>query len=221
MEHDLCLHSYLVIQMSDAILKIEPRTIKGSRAARNLRKANKVPGIMYSHGEEAVCISVDPKEVQAIISAGKSVIDIDTTGKKEKAVVREIQWCHLGRQILHIDLGLVRADEKIKLHVPVQTKGMSPGVNSGGVLELPLHAIDIECLVTNAPSAIIVSISELAIGSSIHVRDLVLPEGVKVLNDPDLIVVHVVERKEEMATAVAEQAEPEVVTKKKVEEPKE
>jgi large subunit ribosomal protein L25 len=98
---------------------------------------------------------------------------------------------------------------------------MSPGVNSGGVLELPLHAIDIECLVTNAPSAIIVSISELAIGSSIHVRDLVLPEGVKVLNDPDLVVVHVVERKEEMATAVAEQAEPEVVTKKKAEEPKE
>lgn len=208
--------------MADALLRIEPRSTKGSRAARALRLANKIPGIMYSHGEEAKRISLDPKEIQAVVSGGKSVIDIENEGKRDKAIVREIQWCHLGREVLHVDLGLVRADEKIHLHVPVQTKGMSPGVNSGGVLEMPLHALDVECLVTNAPSAIVVNIGEMQIGAAIHVRELQLPEGVKVLNDPDLVVLHIVERKAEAAPAApVEQAEPEVVTKKKVEEVKE
>lgn len=207
--------------MSEALLKIETRSTSGSRAARALRKTNRVPGVIYSHGEEALNISVDPKEIQAIVVAGKSVIDIEKAGKRDKAIVREIQWCHLGREILHVDLGLVKADEKVRLHVPVHTKGMSPGVNSGGVLEMPLHALDIECLVTNAPSAIIVNIGEMVIGSAVHVRELQLPEGVKVLNDPDLVVIHVVERKEEVVPAAVDQAEPEVVTKKKAEEVKE
>jgi len=207
--------------MSEALLKIESRSTSGSRAARALRKMNKVPGVIYSHGEEALNISLDPKEIQAIVVAGKSVIDIEKAGKRDKAIVREIQWCHLGREILHVDLGLVKADEKVRLHVPVHTKGMSPGVNSGGVLEMPLHALDIECLVTNAPSAIIVNIGEMVIGSAVHVRELQLPEGVKVLNDPDLVVIHVVERKEEVVPVTGEQAEPEVVTKKKAEEVKE
>ena len=197
--------------MAETLLKIEPRSTTGSRAARLLRKSNLVPGVIYSHGETAENIAVDPKEIQAVVHAGKSVIDIETGGKKEKAIVREVQWCHLGREILHVDL---------RLHVPVQTKGMSPGVNSGGVLELPLHSLDVECLVTNAPTAIIVNISELLIGSAVHVRDLILPEGVKVLNEAELVVVHVVERRDEPApTAVL--AEPEVVTKKKVDESKE
>jgi len=207
--------------MSEVLLKIESRSTSGSRAARALRMMNKVPGVIYSHGEEALNISLDPKEIQAIVVAGKSVIDIEKAGKREKAIVREIQWCHLGREILHVDLGLVKADEKVRLHVPVHTKGMSPGVNSGGVLEMPLHALDIECLVTNAPSVIIVNIGEMVIGSAVHVRELQLPEGVKVLNDPDLVVIHVVERKEEVVPATGEQAEPEVVTKKKAEEVKE
>jgi large subunit ribosomal protein L25 len=206
--------------MAETLLKIEPRSTTGSRAARLLRKSNLVPGVIYSHGETAENIAVDPKEIQAVVHAGKGVIDIETGGKKEKAIVREVQWCHLGREILHVDLGRVKADEKVRLHVPVQTKGMSPGVNSGGVLELPLHSLDVECLVTNAPTAIIVNISELLIGSAVHVRDLILPEGVKVLNEAELVVVHVVERRDEPApTAVL--AEPEVVTKKKVDESKE
>lgn len=207
--------------MSEALLKIEPRSTSGSRAARALRKTNKVPGVIYSHGEDAQKISLDPKEIHSIVLAGKSVIDIEKAGKKDKAIVREIQWCHLGRDILHVDLGLVKADEKIRLHVPVHTKGMSPGVNSGGVLEMPLHSLDIECLVTNAPSAIVVNISEMQVGSAVHVRELQLPEGVKVLNDPDLVVIHIVERKAEVVAAATEQAEPEVVTKKKTEEVKE
>lgn len=207
--------------MTEAVLRIETRSTKGSRAARALRQISKVPGIIYSHGEEALKISLDPKEIQAVVMAGKSVIDIEKAGKRDKAIVREIQWCHLGREILHVDLGLVKADEKVRLHVPVHTKGMSPGVNSGGVLEMPLHALDIECLVTNAPSAIIVNIGDMQIGSTVHVRELQLPEGVKVLNDPDLVVIHVVERKAEAIPAPGEQAEPEVVTKKKAEEAKE
>lgn len=209
--------------MSDVVsLTVESRTKTGSKVSRNLRKDQKIPGILYAHGQPAELIVLDPKEVQNAVRLGKSVVSINLGKKGEQAIIREVQWCHLGREILHVDLGRVSADEKIKVHVPVVTKGMAPGVNSGGVLEITMHSLDVECLVTQVPQNISVNIGELQIGNSVHVRELQLPAGVKVLNDPDLVVLHVIAKKEsEVKPAEGAPAEPEVVTKKKAEEPKE
>lgn len=209
--------------MSEAVtLSVETRTKTGSKVSRALRKISKIPGILYAHGEAAELITLDPKEVLNAIRLGKSVVSIALGKKTDQAIIREIQWDHLGRDILHVDLGRVSANEKIKVHVPVVTKGMAPGVNAGGVLDITMHSLDIECLVTQVPQNIIVIISELNIGSSVHVRELQLPAGVRVLNDPDLVVLHVVtKRDEDIKPAEGSSPEPEVLTKKKTEEPKE
>ncbi len=209
--------------MSDAVtLSVEPRTKTGSKVSRALRKSDKIPAILYSHGEAAELITLNPKEVLHAIRLGKSVVSIHQGKKTEQAIIREVQWDHLGRDILHVDLGRVSADEKIKVHVPVVTKGMAPGVNAGGVLDITMHSVDIECLVTQVPQNISVNISELKIGDSVHVRELQLPPGVRVLNDQDLVVLHVVaKREEEIKPTEGTSPEPEVLTKKKPEEGKE
>src|SRR5262249_30490010 len=141
----------------------------------------------------------------------------------EKVLIRELQWDHLGQNILHVDLERVSADERIQVPVKVSLRGIAPGVTGGGVLDQPIHMIQIECLAIAIPDSIRVNIGELQIGGSIHVRDLVLPEGVKALGDPDAIVVHVtapVAEPEPTAAAPAEAgaAEPEVIGRVKTEE---
>jgi len=97
--------------MSDAVtLSVEPRTKTGSKVSRALRKADKVPAILYAHGEAAELITLNPKEVLNAIRLGKSVVSINQGKKTEQAIIREVQWDHLGRDILHVDLGRVSAE---------------------------------------------------------------------------------------------------------------
>ena len=111
----------------------------------------------------------------------------------------EVQWDHLGQDVLHVDFRRVSADERIHVTVPIELRGIAPGVTGGGVLDQPLHTLDIECLAVAVPDSIRVNINELQLGAAIHVRDLTLPPDVKALADADAIVVHV----------TAPQAEPE------------
>ena len=121
-----------------------------------------------------------------------------------------------------MDFARVGADERIVLTVPLEIRGTAPGVTAGGVLDQPMHTLSVECLATAIPSSIRVNVGELQMGAAIHVRDLVLPSGVKAMTDADAIVVHVttpaVEPEAPAAPEVAEKAEPEVITQKKPEE---
>jgi large subunit ribosomal protein L25 len=129
-----------------------------------------------------------------------------------------VQWDYLGKDILHVDFARVAADEKIHLEVRVEIRGVAPGIAQGGNLVQPLHSLHVECLVTNIPESIRVSVAELQLNQAIHVNELKLPEGVAVSNDPDAIVVQVSLAKveaEEAAVPVAEgSAEPEIIGKK-------
>jgi large subunit ribosomal protein L25 len=105
--------------------------------------------------------------------------------------------------------------------VPIEIRGVAPGVNAGGTLDQPIHTLSVECLAISIPESIRVSVAELQIGGAIHVRDLVLPPGVKAMSDPDAIVVHVTTKMAEpeapVAAEVPEQAEPEVIGRQKAE----
>jgi large subunit ribosomal protein L25 len=109
----------------------------------------------------------------------------------------------------------VSKDERVVVSVPLHLRGIAPGVSGGGILDQPLHVLNVECLVTAVPEAVRVNIVELQIGSSIKVKDLHLPEGVKAMNDPEAIVVQVnapkVEAAAPAAAPAAESAEPEVI----------
>ena len=199
------------------VLQTEKREGKGSRKADKLRRTGKVPGVLYGHKQETVSISVDHDLLMQVVKAGARVIDINAGAGTEKAQIMEIQYDYLGKDVLHVDLKRVSADERIRVKVRVELRGVAPGA-AKGVVELPLHSLDLECSAIAVPESIKVSINDLQLGQAIHVKEVPLPEGIKVFDDPDAIVVHVVEPDAEIEpTAEATTAEPELIRKPKAE----
>jgi large subunit ribosomal protein L25 len=217
-----CRHSEEIAKMADSVVLVtEKREGRGGHKAAKLRKAGKVPAVIYGHKEETISVSVSHDILLAAIKHATRVVDIDVQGKVEKAQIAEVQWDVLGKDVIHVDLKRVSADERIKVKVPVELRGVAPGAQGGlGVLDQPLHDLEIECGVLNIPETIRVAINELQMGSAIHVKELKLPEGIKVLADPDAIVVQVIAPKlePEPGTVLAGGLEPEVITARKPKE---
>jgi large subunit ribosomal protein L25 len=204
-------------------LVAEKREPGGKSAAKQLRKQGLVPGVIYGHKEDTLAISLPGTELSRAIRHNVHVLDVKTGGKVEKALIREVQWDHLGMEVLHVDFARVAADERITVTVPIEIRGTAPGIAAGGVLDQPMHTLAIECLAISIPDSIRVNVGELQLGSAIHVKELVLPADVKAMADPDGVVVHVTMKQLEpeapaAPVAVAEQAEPEVIGRPKVEE---
>jgi large subunit ribosomal protein L25 len=204
------------------VLKTEKRDGRGTRQAARLRKQGKVPAVLYGHKEETLSVSIPHDDLMSAIRHNTRVLDLSLGDKTEKAQIVELQWDHLGKEVLHVDFKRVSADERIEQLVPIELRGIAPGVAEGGRLDQPMHTLRIECLALNIPASIRVAINDLHIEGAIHVRELKLPEGVKALADPDAIVVHVMKPKAEAAPAAEAilpgAAEPEVITRKKAEE---
>lgn len=206
--------------MSDIVsLPVHARTTTGTRAAKKVRKGGMIPGIVYGHKETPVSVSVPAKELDhAIRILHARTFAINLNGKAETVLIRELQWDHLGKEMFHIDLWRVDKDERVKVTVPVELRG-APKTTGGGVLDQPFHTLHIECLAVKIPDSIRVDISGLVLGSPIHVSELVLPEGVKVLESPEAVVVQLkLPGQEPEATEVTGAAEPEVLTAKKPKE---
>ena len=203
------------------VVVAQKRDERGSRAAQRLRAGGRVPAVVYGHKEETIPLSVAAEDILRVIHHRARVIDLQTESKVEKALIREIQWDHLGKDVLHVDFARVTADERIEIDVPIELRGIAPGVAAGGLLDQPLHTLPVECLALSAPESIRVNINDLQIDGVIHVRDLHLPPDVKVLADPDAIVVHVKAPQAEAAAPAApaaEQAEPEIIGRARPEE---
>ncbi len=200
---------------------VQPRTTTGSQAARRLRRQGLIPAVIYGHKEATVSVALSAEDIEKIIRHGVHVVDLQVDGKTEKALIREVQWDHLGKDLLHVDFNRIAADERVVVTVPLTIRGTAPGVAQGGVLDQALHNLSVECLATQVPESIRVNVGELQLGQFIHVKELVLPEGVKAMTDPDVVVVHVAAKQvEEAAPAApaAETAEPEIIGRQKAAE---
>lgn len=213
--------------MSVAVtLVTEPRTGTGSRAAQKLRKSGRIPAVIYGHKEAVVPVTVDAKELhRAIVLLHARVLDLKLGDKTETVLIRELQWDHLGSAMVHVDFARVSRDERVRVTVPVKLKN-APKSMGGGVLDQPFHQVHIECLAVAIPDEITIDITNLTMGQPIHVSDLVLPEGVKVLEAPEGVVVQLKLPGVEAAPVVAADATaatgPEVIKKeKKVEDDEE
>ena len=199
------------------LLPTEMREGRGTRTSEKLRKLGKVPAVVYGHKEKTISVSVGHDVLLSAVRHGARIVDVQLDGKVEKAQIMELQWDYLGKDVLHVDFKRVSADERIQITVPVELKGIAPGIAAGGIIDQALHTLRIECPVLAVPDTIKVNVSELQIDSAIHVRDLKLPEGVKVLDEGDAIVVQI-----KAAVADAEggegaegTAEPEIITARK------
>lgn len=200
-------------------LKATPRTGIGSRAAKRLRDTGRVPGVLYGHKQAVVPLDVDRHDLALHLSKGAHVFDLVLDGTSEKVLVKDVQYDHLGDEIIHIDLTRVSLDERVEVTVPVELKGTPKGEQDGGQLMQIIAEVEIECLVLDIPEVIRHNVSEMGLDSVLHVRELTLPPGVKVLRDPEAIVAQVKEVKEEAAAPAAEgTAEPEVIGRKAAEE---
>lgn len=181
----------------------------GSIASRRIRRAGQVPAVVYGHEQEPAHICVEDHDLRNLIKNRERVFEIDVEGKVEETMLRDLQWDTFGTEILHVDLVRINASERVTVEVQVKLRGTSPGVVSGGILEQPLHALELDCLAHNIPDEISIRINALEIGDAIHVRDLEVPRGSKLHNAEDQIVVHVLAPKgdeEEEETAEAEAA---------------
>lgn len=199
--------------MEKAILKATYRGETGTKASRKMRRRGEIPAILYGKGLESVFISVDEKEVSSALRHGFRMVTLKLPDGEESALIREVQYGVLKEDLLHLDFQRVARDERIEVKVEIQMKGEASGVAMGGVLEQVMHEIAVRCQPAAIPERIIADVSRLKIGDILRVRDLVLPEGVEVIAEPDTAVALVTERVEEVVpTPVTEAArEPEVI----------
>ena len=189
----------------------------GSRANKRLRDAGHLPGVVYGHKEAIIPVTLPKKEVVNHLNKGAHLFDLTLDGKSEKVLIKEVQYDHLGIEVLHVDFARVSLDEKVEVTVAVELKGEPKGEKDGGVLQQIINELEVECLVTDIPDKILHNVSEMALDDVVHIKDLNLPSGVRALADEDQIVAQVKEIKEEEAAPVAAEAasaEPEVIGKK-------
>jgi large subunit ribosomal protein L25 len=209
-----------------ANLHAATRSTIGKGAARSLRRAGKVPGVIYGHNRVSEALAIETAALNKMlvgVSAGTTVFDVVVDDRPAvKALIREIQRDSVRPgEILHLDLYEVRADEKVTLSVPIHLVGIPDGVrNFGGVLDHSLRELEIEVLPVDIPERVELDVTALTIGHSFFVRDLKV-EKAEILNDPDTPVCSVVAPRAEEAPAPVEEVvaptEPELIRKPKAE----
>ena len=212
--------------MSSSKLKISSRQEIGSTACRRLRANRLVPAIIYGHGQQALPVSIPEHDLELLLSHGARLLDISLDSKPEKALVKDVQYDHLGVQIIHVDLVRVSLDETVRLTIPIELRGaVDVSSHGGGVVEQLLAEVEIECLASNIPEGLQIQIGQLQLGDSIRVKDLPLPKEVTAISDPEGLVVTVRAVAAEVAVEEAEPeaaaGEPEVISRAAEEESKE
>lgn len=201
------------------VLNVQRRQTRGKRHARRLRRSGGVPGVLYGHGGEVISLTLPGENVAAMMRHGSRLVEL-AGAVSEKAFVTDLQWDVYGTEVLHVDLMRVSEGETVTLEVVVELRGEAPGVREGGVVDQLVHQVEIECPVISIPDKLQLSIKELHLDTSITADKIPLPEGAKLLVEPDLVIVncHTVAEMEEEAAVPGEGAEPEIIGRKPAEE---
>jgi large subunit ribosomal protein L25 len=202
--------------VQSANVTVKSRSEMGSRANKRLRSSGFIPGVIYGHKEAVVPITLPKKEVVGHLAKGAHLFSLGIDGKNENVLIKEVQYDHLGMEVLHVDFARVDLNEKVEVTIPLELKGTPKGEEEGGVLQQIISELRVQCLVTEIPDIIRHNVSEMGMDSVLHIKDIALPSGVKALQDGELIVATVKEILEAAPTAAVEgeTAEPEVIGKK-------
>jgi len=176
-------------------LEVERRERAGKGVARQLRRQGKIPGVLYGGGKsQFMALNHNLARKMVLAQVGHAgLLTVKMTGEPERiAVLQDHQLDPVTGAILHIDLFEVSMEKPIRVKVPVAVIGAAPvGIKEGGILHQPLRELHIECLPGLIPDHIEITGTDLGVGDGIHVKEVEAPEGVKILDDPELMVVHV------------------------------
>jgi large subunit ribosomal protein L25 len=211
------------------VVEAAPRAERGKNEARRLRASGRVPAVLYGGKGDAITLSVNTKQVNAILrsqSGHNTLFQVDLNGKHEPAILKDWLNDPVSGNLLHVDLLRVAMDVRMRVQVPVHTFGDPAGVKvQGGVFEVVTREVEIECLPGDIPSEFRADVSGLNLNDALRARDLQLDASkLKLLTDPEQVLAHVVTLKVEeekpaevAATEAATPAEPEVIKKGKKE----
>lgn len=208
------------------VLKAEVRSGVGKQVAKRLRAAGKLPAVVYGAKVDPIVCSVDAKELEvALHKHGRNaIINLETGDQTQSTIVKELQQDFLRGNMIHVDFHCIDLKQKIVVEVMVESEGTPNGVrNDGGILEQMLHHIELECLPTEIPDRIIVDVSALEIGDSLHVSDITLenPEHTIVTDGERTVfalAAPTVVRDEDAEESEEEITEPEVIERGKKDE---
>jgi large subunit ribosomal protein L25 len=217
--------------MAEITLEVSRRERTGKGVATKLRQQGKIPAVVYGGHREAVAIEVDRKAVAELVQKSEHgvrsifLLKMAGTDQQRHAMIKEIQIDPISRKMQHIDFIRIMMDEVVRTTVPVHLNGTALGVKEGGLLDWQVRDLHIECLPNAIPDSIEIDISPLGHHDYYRISNLTLPQGVKVLDDPERVVVGVTHARAEVsaeveaAEAAAAPTEPEVIKRGKVEEP--
>jgi large subunit ribosomal protein L25 len=185
--------------VAENALNVEIRSQAGKGVARKLRAAGRIPGICYGKHDAPVAVSLETRELQRLLAASEAGLNtiISIAGGGELAgkqvLVRELQRDPVRGEYLHADLYTVDVTQTIDISVPIHITGKAVGVElEGGVLDQALRELELTCLPLAIPDEIMVDVSTMELGATLHVRDIALPAGVELRSDPDLSVISIV-----------------------------
>lgn len=179
-------------------LKVELRDNTGKEINKKLRKEGIVPGVLYSpHDKENLVLKVKNAELSKLLSAkAHGLIDLEINDEEKKinrlVIIKDVQYNTLKRRIVHVDFYGVTLKEKLTLEVDIELIGEPIGIEEGGILQVELRKVEIECLPSHVPDSFKADLSNLNVGDHISVGGMEIPEGVEVLTAPDRIVAAVV-----------------------------
>src|SRR3989338_5086186 len=214
--------------MDEIFLEAELGEEKGRGKVKDLRDKGFIPAVIYADGKESHPLKVSNSALIRLMHQQHRIegviinikIKDDKKFKSRPCLIKEIQYDPVSGNIKHVDFNQISLTKAIKVNVPVVAKGEPAGVKQeGGALEHILWDIEVECLPTNIPKGFEVDVAQMKIGDSVHVKDLIAPEGVKILNDPASIILSLAApMKEEVVAAPVEgevPQEPEGIKEKK------
>ena len=198
--------------MAAIFMEAEPRTDVGKGPNRRLRVSGRIPGVLYGGQKETVVLSLDPKAIVGIIRSHGGVNTIFELGVKgakgkENVMIREYQIEPVEHKLLHADLVRVAMDKELTLDVTIELTGTAIGVKlSGAMMDFVTRAVEVSCLPKDIPETIVAEVSHLELGQYLRASELVLPPGVKLVSDANVVIAHCVAPKAEEEEKPAEAA---------------
>ena len=202
-------------------IKAEPRSLQGTGASRRLRREDKVPGVVYGGGKDALAIQLDHKDLFINLKTEAfhaSILDLEVGAEKAQVLLRDYQMHPFQQRVLHVDFQRVAADKKIHMRVPLHfiNEDVSPGVKvAGGLVQHVINELEITCLPKDLPEFIEVDLANLQAGHSLHLSGVKLPAGVEAVvpkgEDPTIatvVIPRVLTAEEEAAEIAAAAAAP-------------
>lgn len=196
------------------VLNVENRAQVGSAATQRLRRAGRVPAVLYGHGEKTTHLSVPEAQVQSLLRHHSKTVTL-AGDVQDTALVRDVQYDPLGIEVLHLDLIRVNLKELVEVTIPIHKHGDPIGLREGGVLLENMHSVEVRCPAGDIPEHVGLDVTNLHVGEHLTAGDLELPQGVELITPAESVVAHIEQPKDQIDEVAdsAGGAEPELISK--------